>query len=403
MPADNKKVFVEPTTSTERKPEPASIFIKKDYLPSPIKQSIIKTEKTRDEVTRMLNFNCTAASVTTDGEDTTESIIKVESADTIRCKKESTVDQVLLQQIPPTPTPPPPPPQQLPPPAAPLTTITEVQTNLISSISDNKENSNKDEYKINYLADKKVELTIDETSTKQKIEIAAIAPTTPKTSSAAEKKSTSDKHIHASTSIRSTAIDSNTIGNTTGKEYKSSSSSSRRSSSSSNRECSRCYKRSKIKRTNVGVQCKRQQSDQQISVMQPTIPAKTCVPYPIRDLNCTQKGIEGLKYERFFHIEVHSNGGASVVHMYQDEINNLPKDEMDELVDEFFKVAFSEDAEGNAHHVMGIVHDAAAYLPDLLEHMSENYSTLTVKAGVMGRNSDIETSTMYQYNEQVNF
>lgn len=108
-----------------------------------------------------------------------------------------------------------------------------------------------------------------------------------------------------------------------------------------------------------------------------------------------------LKYGRFFHVEVHSNGGASIVHMYQDEIKCLSDGEMDELTEEFFRVVFSEDEEGSAHHVMGIVHDAAAYMPDLLEHFSENYSTLTVKAGVLGRNSDIETLTMAQYYEQV--
>lgn len=89
------------------------------------------------------------------------------------------------------------------------------------------------------------------------------------------------------------------------------------------------------------------------------------------------------------------------MHMYQSEIDALSKEQMDELVDEFFQLTFSEDDDGNAFHVMGIVHDAASYLPDLLEHMAENYSTLTVKAGVMGRNSDIETLTMSQYNEQV--
>lgn len=71
----------------------------------------------------------------------------------------------------------------------------------------------------------------------------------------------------------------------------------------------------------------------------------------------------------------------------------------------FFSVAlqvvFGEDEKGFAHHVMGIVHDAASYLPDLLEHMAENYPSLTVKNGVLGRNSDIETTTMKQYRDQV--
>lgn len=112
----------------------------------------------------------------------------------------------------------------------------------------------------------------------------------------------------------------------------------------------------------------------------------------------------GLQFEYFVLIEnvQFQNGGAAVVHMYQSEIDALSKDQMDELVEEFFQLTFSEDDDGNAFHVMGIVHDAAAYLPDLLEHMAENYSTLTVKAGVMGRSSDIETLTMNQYNEQVN-
>ena len=50
---------------------------------------------------------------------------------------------------------------------------------------------------------------------------------------------------------------------------------------------------------------------------------------------------------------------------------------------------------------MGIVHNAATYLPDLLDHMAENYPNLTVKNGVMGRNSDIESTQMASYRDQV--
>lgn len=120
-----------------------------------------------------------------------------------------------------------------------------------------------------------------------------------------------------------------------------------------------------------------------------------------RDFNCTRNGLEHLKYGKFFRIEAHPNGGASVVHAYQDELNTLSPEELEELADEFFQVVFSEDENGYSNHVMGIVHDAASYLPDLLEHMAENYSQLTVKAGVIGRNSDIETLSMFQYHEQV--
>uniref|UniRef100_A0A182NE42 Round spermatid basic protein 1-like protein n=1 Tax=Anopheles dirus TaxID=7168 RepID=A0A182NE42_9DIPT len=176
------------------------------------------------------------------------------------------------------------------------------------------------------------------------------------------------------------------------------------------RECSRCYKRSKIKRANIGIQCRRggTTSSGTITVPQPQDAvaggeSAGRIGSINRNANCglRSKLLDGLKYARFMRIEVHPNGGASVVHMYQDEIGVLSESEMEELVQEFFQVVFAEDEDGFAHHVMGIVHDAAAYLPDLLEHMAENYANLTVKAGVLGRNSDIETCTMSQYNEQV--
>ena len=50
---------------------------------------------------------------------------------------------------------------------------------------------------------------------------------------------------------------------------------------------------------------------------------------------------------------------------------------------------------------MSIVHNAARYMPDLLDHMAENYPNLTVKNGVLGRNSDIESTQMVNYKEQV--
>lgn len=83
--------------------------------------------------------------------------------------------------------------------------------------------------------------------------------------------------------------------------------------------------------------------------------------------------------------------------MYQDELDTLKPEELNELVDEFFELVFSEDENNFAYHVMGIVHDGARYIPDLLEHMAENYSNLTVKAGVIGKNNDIETCSMLEY------
>ncbi|XP_025833064.1 round spermatid basic protein 1-like isoform X2 [Agrilus planipennis] len=114
--------------------------------------------------------------------------------------------------------------------------------------------------------------------------------------------------------------------------------------------------------------------------------------YPPSDLK--------LKYRRFFHIETHCNGGALILHAYQDEIRHLRTHEMKELASEFFKLAFSEEG-GWANFVMAIVHGSASYLPDLLEHMAQKYPHLTVKNGVLNRPNDIETTTLASYNENV--
>lgn len=87
--------------------------------------------------------------------------------------------------------------------------------------------------------------------------------------------------------------------------------------------------------------------------------------------------------------------------MYQDEIKHLGKYEMKELVSEFFKLAFSEDSNGHANFVMAIVHGSASYLPDLLEYMAEKYPHLNVKSGLLSRSSDLETTTLSAYNENV--
>jgi lysine-specific demethylase 9 len=221
-----------------------------------------------------------------------------------------------------------------------------------------------------------------------------------------ESSSSSSKHTSSSSS-KSNHNNGSSSSSSHHKNHSSSSSSSHHKSSSSHksshssRECSKCYRRSKIKKANIGVQVRPQQ---EIPPKPPTrqleFEASHRVGvnrYPVTiDTNLTY-----LKYGRFYHIEVHPNGGASIVHMYQDELDTLSKDELDELVNEFFELVFSEDENGFAYHVMGIVHDAARYIPDLLEHMAENYSSLTVKAGVIGRANDIETCSMLQYYEQV--
>lgn len=298
--------------SFDKKPDPPKdgILIKKDYLPSPARLIKQEVQKTRESVTRILDFgnetNCNNKMITSPASPSPPAI-KIEVAET---------------------------------------------------------------------TDKEDRLKIDEQVESGKAEISTV-----KIEIKSEKtESLNDKPT------KHNANDSHHDNS----HHKSS---SRRSSTSSSRDCSKCYKRSKIKRFNVGVQCKRGMP----SVTQ--TPSK--IPNVKRDHHCGAISVDHLKYGRFFRVEVHPNGGASTVHLYQDELDTLSRNEYEELVNEFFQFVFSEDENGNAYHVMGIVHDAASYIPDLLEHFAENYPTLTVKAGVLGHKSDIETCTMSQYNEQV--
>lgn len=117
------------------------------------------------------------------------------------------------------------------------------------------------------------------------------------------------------------------------------------------RYCSRCYKRSKIKRASIGVQCKRDRSVVSLSSKLISHPFSKSINENLR-LNLQTKNckmlhnplvkselLEGLKYKKFIHIETYPNGGATVVHMYQDEIDTLSHKQVEELAQEYFKVS----------------------------------------------------------------
>lgn len=362
LPKPERKVFVPTNISfpSERKPTEVvgGIVIKKDYLPPPAK--LIKVEKTRDDVTRVLNYdsepnlartlNIGTASGGCDSKLPDEKV-KMDACET-QIKTEPTEIKISDEK-------------------------SAKKSITISHISENKENAL---HKIETVKSGKENADDAPAAASGSAASAKIKSEYKSRDNSSEKKenrSSSSEHRHHSN--------------------KSSSSKSSSHRSSSSRDCSRCYRRSKIKRANIGVQCCK--FGEPFKQMTPTSTPMKCS----QTLACNMNDsiYADLKYGRFFHVEVHTNGGASIVHMYQNEIDSLNESEMDELTEEFFRIVFSEDESGYAHHVMGIVHNAADYLPDLLEHMAYNYSTLTVKAGVLGRNSDIETSTLAQYYEQV--
>jgi len=115
------------------------------------------------------------------------------------------------------------------------------------------------------------------------------------------------------------------------------------------------------------------------------------------DYELRQSRHSGSKFSALIHIETDPNGGASVVHAYEDELSVLSNHELSEFVPEFFRIVFDEDPVGVPRHVMGIVHNSAAYLPDILEYFASTHPDMIVKQNHLGRCSDVETTTIGEY------
>lgn len=112
--------------------------------------------------------------------------------------------------------------------------------------------------------------------------------------------------------------------------------------------------------------------------------------FPSHVINGDEKEVDtaaapnGKDLERYIHIEVHPNGGASVVHVYDSEMATLSEGEKDKLVELFFKEVFREEPENVAKHVIGIVHGAVTYMPELVGYLSDTCPELDIKVGEGG-------------------
>lgn len=165
-------------------------------------------------------------------------------------------------------------------------------------------------------------------------------------------------------------------------------SSHRHSSSSSSSSCHHCRRRARVKRCSIGVQCRRDRAGA-------PLPNDSWGPL------AETPTVKELKYHRLMRVETHPNGGASVVYLHQRDVDMLSAPQQESLAKEFLKLVFSEDSDGWAHFVCGVVRGAAAQFPCLLQYLSDTHSNLTVKAGVLARASDIETTTVNRYYQQV--
>ncbi|KAH7644464.1 round spermatid basic protein 1-like protein [Dermatophagoides farinae] len=112
--------------------------------------------------------------------------------------------------------------------------------------------------------------------------------------------------------------------------------------------------------------------------------------------------LQNLRYGKYFRVEQCPNGYAKVLHLYWDEIAHLDRQQKLELAAEYMKESFREVKPNVSAYVISIIHNAAYYMPDWLEWLSDTNPNLAVKAGKLGQSgSDIETTTMTKYRQQV--
>lgn len=106
------------------------------------------------------------------------------------------------------------------------------------------------------------------------------------------------------------------------------------------------------------------------------------------------------KFGQLIFIEESANGGATVVHSYQDEISTLSSEELKDFVKVYMNEVFYEQQEGVPSHVMGVIHGGARRLPDFIDYFAEQYPEMIVRRQIMGK-SDVETTNMASFRDMV--
>ncbi len=154
-------------------------------------------------------------------------------------------------------------------------------------------------------------------------------------------------------------------------------------------------------------------------------------------------------FESLMHREFDPNGGATILTVYQDELdtklflaNTSQADLIDKFSTYFIKEVYSESkveaenetdqitnvksnddlnetmstkenqvslqldtsrkCEKAANYVLGIVRNSAHYMPDLLDYFADNHPTMTVKTSLLLNNKEINTLKISEYRKNVN-
>lgn len=105
-------------------------------------------------------------------------------------------------------------------------------------------------------------------------------------------------------------------------------------------------------------------------------------------------------FRKFIHFETHPNGGGTMVRAYAQDLKHLPSQEYKKFARYFLNTTLMETNQ-LPDHVIGVIHGAAAFLPDLCEYFGRKYPTMPVKVGSLTSKQDLETMTFSDYRHHV--
>ena len=122
---------------------------------------------------------------------------------------------------------------------------------------------------------------------------------------------------------------------------------------------------------------------------------------PYVDFSLTNSNHDRLQiFQGLIHTEEHPNGGASLIRTYYNEFLRLSHENAHLFVNYFFNLVYGE-MNQRAKYSIGVLHDGARYLPDLVEYFSLTYPKMTVKTSNIINSKEVLTTTMGEYRNRL--
>ncbi|KRX78567.1 Round spermatid basic protein 1-like protein, partial [Trichinella sp. T6] len=106
------------------------------------------------------------------------------------------------------------------------------------------------------------------------------------------------------------------------------------------------------------------------------------------------------EFENYISVREDPNGGASVLVSDYDQLRAFSVEDMAHFAKWFLKRVY-EEVDGVAVHVMGIIHNGASFLPEILQYFEETWPDMPVKVGSLTNRQSVETMSVREYAENV--